>query len=141
MLFQKDKVYILCSSSKGISQSQPFLFPRFLLWSLSAKILAQIQGPNSFVPVEILAQAKAKDAPSQALPKFLDLYTSHKRIGTLVKESHTGKLIDEWTEALSSASSKPDVTEMSPAVSSILAAKDEEELVSPLRTHLVLLHS
>lgn len=58
-----------------------------------------------------------------------------------MKESHTGKLIDEWTEALSSASSKPDVTEMSPAVSSILAAKDEEELVSPLRTHLVSLHS
>lgn len=133
MLFQKDKLTILCSASKGdspqYSRSRPYLNHNN---PLSAKILSQIQGPNSHVPVEILAQARAKDPPSQALPKFLEVYTTHKRVGTLVKDIHTGKLIDEWTAALNAAEEKPEVVDMAPAVSSLLAVKDDEELVCPL---------
>ncbi|CAL1704256.1 unnamed protein product [Somion occarium] len=109
MLFQKDKLYILCSASK-------------------AKILAQIAGPNSHVPIEILAQARPKDPPTDALQRFLQAYTSHQRIGALTKEAHTGKLIDDWTAALNAADSKPEIVDMAPAVSSFMAVKDEEEL-------------
>ncbi|KAK7693287.1 hypothetical protein QCA50_002854 [Cerrena zonata] len=111
MLFQKDNVYILCSASK-------------------AKILAQIAGPNSHVPIEIIAQARPKDPPTDALQRFLAAYTSHERVGALTKESHTGKLIDEWTAAVNGADKKPDVVDMAPAFSSFLAVKDGDELKS-----------
>ncbi|KAI0080592.1 FACT complex subunit SPT16 [Panus rudis PR-1116 ss-1] len=109
ILFEKDRVYILCSASK-------------------AKILSQIKGPNSHVPIEILAQAKGKEPPTDAFPKFLQAYTSHQRVGTLTKESHTGKLIDEWNAALNSSDQKPEVVDIAPAVSGFMAVKDEEEL-------------
>ena len=95
-----------------------------------AKILNQIIGPNSHVPIEILAQARPKDPPTNALQNFLEAYTSHERVGALTKESHTGKLIDEWTAALNGADKKPEVVDMAPAVSGFMAVKDEDELVS-----------
>jgi nucleosome binding factor SPN SPT16 subunit len=81
------------------------------------------------VPIEILAQAKGKEAPNDALPRFLKLYTSNKRVGTLVKETHTGKLINEWGKLVAESDNKPDLVDMSLAVSVFMAVKDEEELV------------
>lgn len=95
-----------------------------------AKILSQIRNSNTPVPVEIYAQAKAKDPPTDAMPKFLDAYTAHSRIGTITKESHTGKLVDEWNKLLSEAEKKFEMVDMAPAVSSFMAVKDEDELVS-----------
>ncbi|THH10989.1 hypothetical protein EW146_g8192 [Bondarzewia mesenterica] len=92
---------------------------RFLISLLSTK---------NVIPVEIFAQAKAKEPPSDALPKFLRSYTSHKRIGTLVKESCTGKLVDEWNKSLSASNEQPETVDISVAVSSFMAVKDEEEL-------------
>lgn len=60
---------------------------------------------------------------------FTQAYTSHSRVGTLVKENHTGKLVKEWEAALAAANSKPELIDMGPAVSSLLAVKDDEELV------------
>ena len=95
-----------------------------------ARILSQIRTSNTPVPVEIFAQAKAKDPPTDAVSRFLEAYTTHSRIGTLAKESHTGKLVDEWNRLLSETDAKPELVDMAPAVSSFMAAKDEEELVS-----------
>ncbi len=47
----------------------------------------------------------------------------------MTKETHTGKTINEWTDAVNAANSKPELVDMSPAVSSFLAVKDDEELV------------
>ncbi|KAJ8699613.1 FACT complex subunit spt16 [Pleurotus ostreatus] len=109
ILFLKDKVCILCSASK-------------------ARILAQIQAQGSVVPVEILAQAKPKEPPSDALPKFVDLYTSQKRVGSLLKETHTGKLVGEWDKRLAEATEKPELVEIFQAISTFMSQKDEEEL-------------
>ncbi|KAA1474845.1 FACT complex subunit SPT16 [Dentipellis sp. KUC8613] len=108
-LFQKDKLYILCSASK-------------------AKILEQLQKHKTVVPVEIFIQAKAKEPPSDALPNFLKVFTGHQRIGTLTKETYTGKLSDEWNKALSSSETKPEITDAAPAISAFMAVKDDDEL-------------
>ncbi|KAH9951270.1 FACT complex subunit SPT16 [Amylocystis lapponica] len=109
MLFQKDHLYILCSASK-------------------AKILSQIKGSGAPVPIDIYVQARAKDPPTDALPRFLEAYTGHERVGTLMKEKHSGKFVDEWTKALEGAAKKPNVVDMSAAVSAFMAVKDEDEL-------------
>ncbi|KAI0797833.1 FACT complex subunit SPT16 [Abortiporus biennis] len=109
VLFEKDRMYILCSASK-------------------AKILSQIQGPNSHIPVEIFAQSKAKEPPTDAVPKFFEIYSRHKRVGALIKESNSGKLVDEWNGLVGSAESKPELVDMTPAMATLLAVKDEDEL-------------
>ena len=99
-------------------------------YCITAKYLSQVQDPNATVPVKIFAQAKAKEPANDALPKFAELYLSHQRVGTMAKETHTGKVVKEWGEALKAASSKPELADMSPAVSSFMAVKDGEELVA-----------
>lgn len=89
------------------------------------------------MPVEILAQAKPKDPPSDALPKFIELYTSQKRVGSLLKETHTGKLVGEWEKRLAEATDKPEVVEIFQAISTFMSQKDEEELVRPSAPILV----
>ncbi|KAI6043042.1 FACT complex subunit SPT16 [Pisolithus marmoratus] len=109
ILFDKNKIFILCSASK-------------------AKFLQQIKDGNPPVPIEILIQAKAKEPSTDALPKFVDAYASHKRIATLVKESYSGKLITEWEQVLSKVAQQPEQVDLAPAVSAYMAVKDEEEL-------------
>jgi nucleosome binding factor SPN SPT16 subunit len=96
-----------------------------------AKFLHQIKEGNPPVPVEILVQAKAKEPPSDALPKFVEAYTSFKRVGSLVKEACTGKLMTEWEQGVSKADKKPELVDMAPALSAFMAVKDEEEMVCP----------
>lgn len=79
--------------------------------------------------LEIYAQAKGKDAANDALPNFLSLYKSAKRAGSLLKETHTGKLVSEWQKLVAESDPKPEVVEIGPAVSSLMAAKDADELV------------
>lgn len=103
-----------------------------LLLSLaSAKILAQIQNVPGVPPMDIYAQAKAKEPANDAIPNFLALYKTAHRVGTLLKESHTGKLVSEWQKVVAESDSNPELVEMAPAVSSLMAVKDSEELVSP----------
>ncbi|KAF8078147.1 FACT complex subunit SPT16 [Lyophyllum atratum] len=109
-LLQKDKIWILCSASK-------------------AKYLAQIEN-SAHIPIEILAQGKEKDAPNNALPQFAEAYASKQRVGTLVKESHTGKLVGDWEKLVNGMDSKPELVDMSTAVSCFMAVKDTEELKS-----------
>ncbi|KAH9930997.1 FACT complex subunit SPT16 [Fomitopsis serialis] len=111
MLFLKDRICILCSASK-------------------AKILSQIKNSGAPVAIDIFVQAKAKDPPTDALPRFLEAYTANKRVGTLTKEARSGKLIDEWAKTLDAVDKKPALVDIVPAVSSFMAAKDDEELKS-----------
>ncbi|KIL69574.1 hypothetical protein M378DRAFT_7423 [Amanita muscaria Koide BX008] len=111
ILFQKDKVSILCSAAK-------------------AKILTQIEDSNGVVPIEIFAQPKGKDPSNDAMTNFLAAYVSKNRVGTLSKEAHSGKLVSEWDKLVSGSPEKPELLDMGPAVSTVMAVKDEEELKS-----------
>ena len=97
---------------------------------LLAKILSQVATPKSPVSVNILVLAKGKEPATDALPKFLEEYTSSGRVGTLVKEKHTGKMIDEWNTAVEGAAIKPTVVDITSAISGFVAVKDEEETAS-----------
>ena len=94
-----------------------------------AKILQQIKGGDNPVAIEIIPQAGAKEPSNDAIPRFVQAYTSHSRVGSLLKETHTGKLVKEWEALLAAANSRPDLVEISPAMSSFMAVKDDEELV------------
>lgn len=96
---------------------------------MPAKILSQIQNVPGIPTLEIYAQAKGKDAANDALPNFFALYKSAKRVGGLLKETHSGKLVSEWQKLVAESDSKPEVVEMGPAISSLMAVKDAEELV------------
>lgn len=128
MLFLKNRICILCSASKGE-------WCYVAAWSISsayasvAKILSQIKNAGAPVDIDIFVQAKAKDPPTDALPRFLEAYTSGKRVGTLTKEARSGKLVDEWNKTLEAAEHKPAISDVTPAVSSFMTVKDEEELV------------
>lgn len=100
--------------------------------------MAQLQSAHPIVPIQILAQAKAKEPPTDALPTFVGIYSNLKRVGIIAKDNTSGKLIDDWNKAVSEAQSKPEVVDMSPAMSAILAVKDEEELVRPKKVHAEL---
>jgi nucleosome binding factor SPN SPT16 subunit len=99
---------------------------------LPAKILQQIKDNDNPVPIEILAQAPPKEPTNDAMPKFVQAYSSHSRVATLVKEPQTGKLVKDWETALASANSQPELADMAPSISSMLAVKDGEELVRHL---------
>lgn len=85
------------------------------------------------MPIELFILAKAKEPPTDALPKFVQAYTAHKRVATLVKEQYSGKLISDWEQALSGTAQKPEQVDIAPAVSAFMAVKDEEELVRKVR--------
>lgn len=95
-----------------------------------AKVLEQLQPSSPTVPIEILAQAKSKEPPSDALPKMVKLYTSLARVGAVAKESPSGKMIDEWNKGLKDIEKKPELEDISTSISVLMATKDEEELVS-----------
>ncbi|KAG6379251.1 FACT complex subunit SPT16 [Boletus reticuloceps] len=109
LLFDKQKMLILCSATK-------------------AKVLQQIKDGNPPVPIEILVQAKAKEAPSDAVPKFIEAYSKYTRVATLIKETYNGKLINEWNQGIDKLANKPEQVDMAPALSTTLAVKDEDEL-------------
>ena len=88
------------------------------------------------MPIEIFAQARAKDPPTDAFPRFVEAYCSHQRVATLTKESCSGKLMDDWKAALDAAEKKPELVDLAPAISSILAVKDEEEVVRQTRIYV-----
>lgn len=96
----------------------------------AAKYFSQVidKGTNP-VPVEVLATAASKDLASDAISTFAKVYLQNERVGTLVKESHSGKLVDDWKAAISGVSGQPELVDMAPAISTVLAVKDEDELV------------
>jgi nucleosome binding factor SPN SPT16 subunit len=96
----------------------------------AAKILAQIERAEGLVPIKIFVQAKGKEPANDTLPQFLVQYCKSRRVGTFLKEQHTGKLVADWEKLISEAPEKPELVDMSPAISAAMSVKDEEELVS-----------
>ncbi|KAG8690718.1 FACT complex subunit spt16 [Ceratobasidium sp. 423] len=109
MVFAKEKIYFLCSSSK-------------------AKILHQLEIPKAPIPIQIFIMAKAKDGPNEAPKQLAEALGSVKRLGGLPKEQQTGKIVDDWNKALDEQLGKPEIVDIAAAIGSIMAIKDEEEL-------------
>jgi nucleosome binding factor SPN SPT16 subunit len=74
---------------------------------------------------------KGKEAEGSALTTLVEHYAAHKRVGHFAKDTHTGKVIDDWNAAVQAAASQPDLVDMGPAMSAVLCPKDDEELVRP----------
>ena len=130
MLLQKDKLYVLCSATKGMYRLAAPYGHRDSTSSLRiAKHLEQLRKHKTVVPVELLVQAKSKDPPTDALPRFVDAYTSLQRVGTLAKEVPTGKVVEEWKKALEASGKPIETVDISVGLSALMAVKDEEELV------------
>jgi nucleosome binding factor SPN SPT16 subunit len=112
-------------------KSRPYSY--FLVDAIlfEAKVLGQIENAAKGVAIEIIARPKAKDA-SDALSRFFAAYTSTQKVGILSKETASGKLSTEWQALLDGAASKPELIDMTPAISTLMAIKDEDELVSSL---------
>lgn len=96
-----------------------------------AKVLGQIENAAKGVAIEIIARPKGNDA-ADALSRFFAIYTSIQKVGILSKETASGKLSAEWQALLDGAASKPELVDMTPAISTLMAVKDEDELVSSL---------
>jgi len=122
--------FMSCVLPRKVLSPRTAVFPRS--HRQLAKILSQVATSKSPVPVNILVLAKGKEPATDALPKFLGVYTSSERVGTLVKEKHTGKMVDEWNAAVEGATTKPTVVDIASAISGFVAVKDEEEIVSVL---------
>ena len=129
ILFEKDKITFLCSSSKGALPDMSICNVNFT--PPAAKILGQLE--KTPVPIEILPVPKPKDPPNDSLAKFVKLYTSKERVGALLKEQPNGRLVSEFNKAVDAASSKPELVVIAHAVSALLAVKDEEEMVCKIK--------
>ena len=98
----------------------------------TARHLEQLKKHDTYIPVELLVQAKSKDPPTDALPRFVDAYTSLQRVGMLAKEAPTGKIIEEWKKALQASGKTVETSDISVGFSALMGVKDENELVRPV---------
>ena len=54
-------------------------------------MLNQLKSSAAAISIEILPMTKLAQTPTDAVPKFLDIYRALSRVGHLAKESLTGK--------------------------------------------------
>ncbi|PLW13790.1 hypothetical protein PCANC_19533 [Puccinia coronata f. sp. avenae] len=117
-----DSVIFLCSESKAK-----------ILNSLVKPSSDQLSG-NLNIDVQVIVKPKDSAAATSAMETVLasieDVVSQDKKIGRLVKDKYTGKFVDEWNSFLKTKG-KEDLIEqasdVSPAVSLILAVKDAQE--------------
>jgi nucleosome binding factor SPN SPT16 subunit len=60
----------------------------------------------------------------------MELMCLQKKVGVLSKENVSGPFIEEWKKVYSEVSKDVEEVDVAPAISSALAVKDENELVS-----------
>ncbi|QRV75255.1 SPT16-general chromatin factor (subunit of the heterodimeric FACT complex) [Ceratobasidium sp. AG-Ba] len=112
VVFAKDRIFFMCSSTK-------------------AKILDQLlETQKTPIPIEIFIMSKPKDGPSDAPKKLAEALGPLKRIGGLPKEQQKGRIVDDWNKALEEHLGKPEIVDIAAGLSSIMAVKDEDELLA-----------
>lgn len=88
-----------------------------------------MQSGSHAIAIEIFALAKGKEPANDALPKFAAVFSELKRVGHVVKDVPSGKFAEDWNKAADALSQKPEMVDITLAISAVLAVKDEEELV------------
>lgn len=108
----------------------------YLTSLITAKTLTQVHDAHPDIKLEIFIQPGKKEPPNDSLDNFLAKYTEQSRVGHLPKEKYHGKIVSEWEKAVAAASSKPELVDVTSAVSGFLSTKDTSELVNPFPSDL-----
>ena len=91
LLLDKQKPLVLCSASKGTWLAQMrHVVVLTRVFNVLAEYLQRMKDGNPPVPIELLVQAKAKELSTDAVPKFIEAYSSYTRVATLVKKTYHG---------------------------------------------------
>ncbi|GAA5982684.1 hypothetical protein JCM11641_002335 [Rhodosporidiobolus odoratus] len=111
MLLGKRKVYFVVSASK-------------------AKLLQPISKPegSATVEVEILTRGKDEAENKKLFEKIIDVIGDGGKVGALPKDKMGGKFVTEWQNVLAGSGKDMKEVDVAVGVSTLLAAKDSEEL-------------
>lgn len=108
MLFTIEQVYIVTTKKK-------------------ASYLEPLRGGK--IPVEIFVRAKDAEENAKHFERCLDAAKkAGKKLGALSKAYASGPFVDEWNDAVEKVKDDLDTVDIAPALSAILASKDEVEL-------------
>ncbi|CAO3587831.1 unnamed protein product [Absidia cylindrospora] len=82
---------------------------------------------SGMIPVQVIRRQKSIE---NNLPLYLPVIKSldGKRVGIIVKDRYEGRLVDEWTKALSNSRKQYEEVDITPAISACIAVKDDEEM-------------
>ncbi|KAI8890085.1 SPT16-domain-containing protein [Backusella circina FSU 941] len=113
ILIQKDKITFICSHKK-------------------ADIIETLKQGEKQFPIEIIRRGKNID---ENVPIYQSMIKdlAKKRVGVVVKDKFIGKNVEEWKKACAKYDSSFEEHDISAAIASCLATKDEEE-VKNIRT-------
>ncbi|KAK5709915.1 FACT complex subunit spt16 [Elasticomyces elasticus] len=82
-------------------------------------------------PVEILVRGKDAEENAAQFEKVKGIITgAGKKVGTIAKDASTGPFVTEWRASFSELSKEVEEVDISPALSAVMAVKDENELRS-----------
>ncbi|KAH9826582.1 FACT complex subunit spt16 [Teratosphaeria destructans] len=81
------------------------------------------------VPVEVLVRGKDDEENAKHFAKILDIVKgAGKKVGVLTKDPAAGPFVNEWRTAYADISKDVEEFEIGPALSAVMAVKDEHEL-------------
>ncbi|KAI6867409.1 FACT complex subunit [Hortaea werneckii] len=81
------------------------------------------------IPLEVVVRGKDAEENAKQFEHCLDtIKTAGKRVGVITKEQSSGPFVNEWKNAFSEISKEVEEVDISPALSSVMAVKDENEL-------------
>ncbi|KAI8985467.1 FACT complex subunit spt16 [Pilobolus umbonatus] len=108
MIITQDKVTVICSQKK-------------------ADIIETLKQGDKQVPIDVIRRGKmtAENVPLYG-PIIKQL--NNKRVGVIAKDKFKGKNMDEWAKACASFNKSFEEVDVSTAISSCLAEKEEEEI-------------
>ena len=82
-------------------------------------------------PVEIIVRGKDAEENAKQFERCLDLIkNAGKKVGVLTKDTSTGPFVQEWKTAFADISKEVEEFDIGPALSAVMAVKDESELRS-----------
>lgn len=80
-------------------------------------------------PVEIIVRSKDAEENAKQLERCLDtIKNAGKKVGVIQKDASTGPFVQEWKTAFADISKDVEEVDISPALSQVMAVKDENEL-------------
>ncbi|KAL2914305.1 FACT complex subunit spt16 [Polyrhizophydium stewartii] len=101
----------------------------FLTTTKKGAYLDALQGGS--VPIEILKRTKDEahnESLNGVLIDILAASKNGKKLGVIVKDEAAGKAVDSWKRAMAASPKRMEQVDVSPALSVLFAAKDEDEL-------------
>ncbi|KAK3109882.1 FACT complex subunit spt16, partial [Teratosphaeriaceae sp. CCFEE 6253] len=80
-------------------------------------------------PVEVMVRGKDQEENAKQFERVLDIIkNAGKKVGTIAKDPSTGPFVNEWKTTFGDISKEVEEVDISPALSAVMAVKDENEL-------------